>query len=70
MLEKLCDLYALATIEEGRAWFLEHQRMHPARSKAVTSAINALCGELRPHAAVLVEGLGVPETWLRSQMLA
>ncbi|WP_347347128.1 acyl-CoA dehydrogenase [Nigerium sp.] len=70
MLEKLCDLYALATIEEGRAWFLEHQRMDPARSKAVTSAINALCGELRPHAAVLVEGLGVPETWLRSQMLA
>ena len=69
MLEKLCDLYALSTLEEGRAWFLEHNRMDPARSKAVTSAVNQLCAELRPHALTLVDGMGVPEEWLRSRML-
>ena len=62
--DKLCDLYALSTIEEDKAWFLEHERISPRRAKSITQAINKLCGELRPHAVDLVEAFGIPRQWL------
>ncbi|WP_275100781.1 acyl-CoA dehydrogenase [Serinicoccus marinus] len=43
--------------------------MSAGRAKAVVAQINELCAELRPHALELVEGLGIPEAWLNSQML-
>ncbi|GAA4891387.1 acyl-CoA dehydrogenase [Tessaracoccus lubricantis] len=64
LLIKVCDLYALATIEANRAWFLEHEAFDARRSKAITSAVDALCGELRPQSLALAEGLGVPQEWL------
>ena len=64
ILDKLCDLYALSTIEEDKAWFLEHERISPRRAKSITQAINKLCGELRPHAVDLVEAFGIPRQWL------
>ena len=69
VLTQVCDLYALSSIEADRAWYLEHNRLTPARSKAVTAAVTELCAQLRPHALTLVEGLGVPETWLQAPML-
>jgi acyl-CoA oxidase len=69
VLERLCTLYALSSIEADSGWFLSHNRMSPARAKAVTAQINKLCGELRPVALELVEGMGVPEAWLGSAML-
>src|SRR4051812_13302912 len=33
LLDTLCDLYALSTIEADKAWFLEHGRLTPARGK-------------------------------------
>jgi acyl-CoA oxidase len=64
LLDKVCDLYVLAELERDRAWFLEHGRFTPSISKAVTRTVNDLCGELRPHARTLVDGFGIPETWL------
>ena len=69
ILTKVCDLYALTTIEENRGWFMEHERFDGARSKAVTEAVDALCLELRGKALELVEGLGVEESWLNSAIL-
>ena len=70
VLERLCTLYALSSIEADSGWFQAHNRMSAARTKAVTAQINTLCGELRPHALELVEGMGVPEAWLGSAMLS
>ncbi|MGW5642887.1 acyl-CoA dehydrogenase family protein [Saccharopolyspora sp. NPDC003752] len=64
LLNELCDLYVLSNIEADRAWFLEHERISPRRSKAITEAVNALCGRLRPHAVDLVAGFGIPRQWL------
>jgi acyl-CoA oxidase len=61
VLSCLCDLYALATIERERAWFLEHNRLTPTRSKAVTAAVNELCMQLRPYAGLLVDAFAIPE---------
>jgi acyl-CoA oxidase len=64
LLDRVCDLYALSTIEADRGWFQEHGRLSSTRSKAVIKAVNALCGTLRPHATELIEALGVPEASL------
>ncbi|MEX2620441.1 MAG: acyl-CoA dehydrogenase [Egibacteraceae bacterium] len=63
-LDRLCDLYALHQIERDRGWFLEHGRLTAARSKAITKAVNDLCGEVRPHARALVAAFAVPDAFL------
>ncbi len=62
VLEPLVSLYALSTIEAQRGWFQEHGRISSTRSKALIKSVNALCAELRPHARLLTEAYGVPET--------
>jgi acyl-CoA oxidase len=61
LLDRLCDLHALHTIERERGWFLEHGRLSASRTKAITAAINDLCAELRPHAGTLVAAFGIPD---------
>ncbi len=69
VLNRLCDLYALSRLEADRGWFLEHNRMSASRSKRVVRTVTELCSKLRPDALALVEGLGIPEKLLDSQML-
>ena len=66
VLNRVCDLHALATIEADRAWFQEHGRISSTRAKAVTRAVNALCEEIRPDAVALVDGFGIPDALLRA----
>jgi acyl-CoA oxidase len=65
----LCDLYALSTIEQDRAWFMEHGRMSSPRGKQISREVNDLCRKVRPLAVDLVNGFGVPEEMLRSEEL-
>jgi acyl-CoA oxidase len=69
LLERVCDLYALTTIEADRAWFLEHGRLTPTRSKALTSTVNALLKDLRPHLVTLVDAFAIPEDWKGAAIL-
>ena len=69
LLERVCDLYALSTIEADRAWFLEHGRLTPTRSKALTGAVNGLLAELRPHMVTLVDAFAIPEDWKGAAIL-
>lgn len=59
-LQDVYDLHALATIEAERAWYLEHGRLSPGRSKAITALVNELCAVVRPVAVDLVDAFGVP----------
>ncbi|MGW6279195.1 acyl-CoA dehydrogenase family protein [Kribbella sp. NPDC055071] len=59
-LKDVYDLHALATIEAERAWYLEHGRLSPARSKAITALVNELCAVVRPSALELVDAFGIP----------
>jgi acyl-CoA oxidase len=68
VLDRLCDLHALRTIELERAWYLEHGRMSPGRSKEVTRQIDGLCRELRPHVEELVDAFGIPDEVLCSSI--
>jgi acyl-CoA oxidase len=69
LLDTLCDLYALSTIEADKGWFLEHGRLTPARSKALTATVNALLRELRPHMVTLVDGFAIPHVWKQAAVL-
>jgi acyl-CoA oxidase len=70
LLGRVCDLYALSTIEADKGWFLEHGRLTPTRAKALTGAVNDLLGQLRPHMRTLVDAFAVPEAWLNCAVLA
>jgi acyl-CoA oxidase len=65
----LRDLHALSVIESDRAWFMEHGRLSSARSKAITSQVNALCREVRLIAQELVDAFGIPRELLRADDL-
>jgi acyl-CoA oxidase len=69
LLDAVCDLYALSTIEADKAWFMEHGRLTPARAKAVTATVNALLAQLRPHMITLVDAFGIPESWKNAKIL-
>jgi acyl-CoA oxidase len=64
VLDRLCSLHALHRIEAERGWYQEHGRLTAARSKAVVKLVNALCGEVREHAGLLVEAFAIPTTAL------
>ncbi|WP_435198442.1 acyl-CoA dehydrogenase family protein [Janibacter sp. GS2] len=70
LLEKVCDLFVLSTVETNRAWFLEHGRLSSRQSKGVVSRVNELCAELRPEARTLVDAFGIPDAWLTTEMMA
>lgn len=70
LLNLVCDLFVFSTVEANRAWFIEHGRLSASQSKAVVTRVNELCGELRPHAATLVGGFGIPDHWLTTEMMA
>lgn len=69
LLNRVCDLYALGVIEADKGWFLEHQRLTPPRSKAVTAMVNDLLRRLRPDMGTLVDAFAVPEEWLNCAIL-
>ncbi len=69
LLAKVCDLYALSTIESHKGWFLEHQRLSPARAKAVTGMVNDLLKQLRPRMRELVDAFAIPDEWLNCAAL-
>ncbi|MGY1719906.1 acyl-CoA dehydrogenase [Blastococcus sp. SYSU DS0552] len=69
LLDTLCDLYALSTIEADKGWFLEHGQLTPARAKALTATVNGLLKQLRPHLTTLVDAFAIPADWKAAAIL-
>ncbi len=69
LLDTVCDLFALSTVESERAWFIEHGRLSASRTKSLPAEVNRLCGELRPHASDLIGAFGVPDAALKIPLL-
>lgn len=63
-LRTLAELHALERIEAHRGWYLESGYLDPAKSKAIRSLVNTLCGEVREDALFLVDAFGIPDTLL------
>ncbi len=66
VLKRLCDLYALSTIEAHKGWHLEHGYLEGVKTKAISRQVqvDAVCAELRPDARGLVDAFGIPDALL------
>ena len=60
-LKKLCNLYALQTIESHKGWFLEVDYMAGSKTKAIRRLVDDLCTEVRVDALCYVNGFGIPD---------
>ncbi|EON77924.1 Acyl-coenzyme A oxidase 1, peroxisomal [Lunatimonas lonarensis] len=69
VLKKLCDLYALHTMEENKGWYLEQGYMEGVKTKAIRKLINQLCWEIRRDAVPLVNAFDIPESCLAAPIL-
>ncbi len=63
-LTKLCQLYALSTIEKHKGWYLEQDYMEGEKTKAIRREVNELCRELRDSAVPLVDAFAIPDKCL------
>ncbi len=64
ILRKLCQLYALHTMEEHNGWYLESEYLAPVKTKAIRKQVNQLCWEIRKEAVPLVDAFGIPDNCL------
>ena len=64
----LSSLYGLHAIERDKGWFFEYEFLTPGKSKAIRREVEALCAELRPHAAGLVDAFGIPKEVLGARI--
>ncbi len=69
LLDRVCDLYALCTLEADKARFLEHGQLTPARAKLLTATVNSLLRDLRPHMRTLVDAFAIPSAWKTARFL-
>jgi len=69
LLERVCSLYALYTIEVDKAWFLEHGQLTPTRAKMLTTTVNSLLKELRPQMGTLVQAFAIQDNWKAARIL-
>jgi len=69
LLDAVCDLYALWTIEADKGWFMEHGQLTAARAKALTATVNQLLKDLRPHMTTLVDAFAIPDHWKAAKIL-
>ncbi len=69
VLKKLCDLYALSTIEKHKGWYLEQEYMQPVKTKAIRRLVNQLCQSTRNDANALVDAFGIPNACLAAPII-
>lgn len=69
ILKKLCQLYALSTLEKNVSWYLEQGYMEGVKSKAIRKAVNQLCWEIRQNAVPLVNAFAIPESCLSAPIV-
>ncbi len=61
VLKDLCDLYALHTIEEHSAWYLEKGYLSANKTQAIRKEVDRLCLKVRQSANCFVDSFGIPD---------
>jgi acyl-CoA oxidase len=66
VLTLLRDIYGLTTIERHLDWHLTNGRLSTGRARAVTSTIDRMLKELRPHVLDVIDAWGFTQEHLRA----
>ena len=69
-LRRLCQLYALHTIEQHKGWYLENDYLSGIKSKAIRRLIDEYCALVRQDASALVEAFAIPPESIRAEVIA
>ena len=69
MLEKMAHLFALSTIDDNKAWYLENNYLETVKTVAIRKTVNQLCWDIRPDAVALVDAFGIPESCLAAPIV-
>lgn len=69
LLDDVCDLFAMSTIERHSGWHQAHGRLTAKQAKGLLADVGALCGELAPKARILVDAFAIPDAWLTTPMV-
>jgi acyl-CoA oxidase len=64
VLDQLCDLYALSTLEQNKGWYLEDGYFSGSKSAAISEQVTDLSAQVRPNAVALVDAFGISEKCL------
>ncbi|MEM6965866.1 MAG: acyl-CoA dehydrogenase [Bacteroidota bacterium] len=68
-LKKMCDLYALSTIEKNKGWYLEQGYMSGRKTKGIRRMVDKLCKSLRGDAGFLVDAFAIPKSCLGAKIV-
>ncbi|WP_235296661.1 acyl-CoA dehydrogenase family protein [Portibacter marinus] len=68
-LTKLCQLYALDTMQKHKGWYLENDYVTGNKTKAIRRVVNKLVQELRPEVLSLVEAFNIPDELLGARIV-
>ena len=69
VLERLCSLYALSTLEKHKGWFLEQDYFSGVKTKAIRRMVDELCATLRRDARALVDAFAIPDSLLGAEIV-
>ena len=69
VLNKLCKLFALDTLEKNKGWFLENDYVTGSKTKAIRRVSNKLIQELRPDVLTLVNSFNIPQELLGAEIV-
>ena len=61
VLKRLCDLYALSTMEQNIGSFRNIEIIKSNKAKAIRMLVGDLCKEIRHHAVSLVDSFDIPD---------
>ena len=70
ILRKLCQLFALDTIQKNKGWYLENDYVSSNKTKAIRRVINKLIQELRPEVLNLVQSFNIPDELLGAKIVS
>ena len=69
VLDQMCDLYALSTIEEHKGWFLEQSYLTPGQSQAIRDQVLELCSVVAQEADQILDAFELTDHMLGSKLL-
>jgi acyl-CoA oxidase len=69
MLIKLCQLFALESMERNKGFYLENDYVSGSKTKAIRRVVSKLCQEIRPDSLGLVEAFHIPEELLGAEIV-
>lgn len=64
VLDRMCDLFALSSLERDREWFLSNDYIEGSKAKSIRRLVSELCADVVEEAVPLVDAFGIPDVCL------